>query len=1159
MQQFWRNAGRQLGKQWKAVLAVVLVVTGVLAAAGATQIEFATGQDSYLNPDSQTAIDNVEFQSSFGGETVILLFTAQDGADVDVSDLLKGENLSAFRELNEQLSEIPEVFSVVTPLTSITFSSELVTSEPVTSTVGTNALLSAAGRDEAGSAARNADISVSLARRGDAGEQTLDNPEWIELLVYGNDGYTAEAGSLIAPADDERVIRLSLQSTFPNVDGGDINSTAVGGVVLNGNASLDEQSAGTEKIISLMDDFSLEGFDVTVTGSPVYLAEINDYLKGGMLTLGLAAMVVMAIILFVIFKVRWRLLPLLSVLIGVIWSFSILGLIGIDLSLVTIAGLPILIGLGIDFAIQIHNRVEEEVVLDRDEHPISETVANVAPPLIAAAVAGVLAFVALRISKVPMIRDFGVLLAVGVIVLVIVGIIVPASALGVREWKKPTETRPVSQVEKLVVKLGGLPTKLGLPLVVAALAVFVGGVLAEGSTKIQSDPVKWIDQGSQTVADIDQLEADTGFGSTLGILVQANNVFDPAVVNLIHEFTVDAEARPDGAVVSSSSFVTTMSKIIRVEGATVLAPTSEDVVAAAVAAETVVPDINRVLVNEDRTAAQVNLRLAPGSLDDRAILVEELRQDLDARIADLDVAADSILLTDLPDDQAAVRATPAGLATVGIGLLENLSANRANLTYLALMLAGVFLVARFRSVTRALLALVPVLLAVGVSSLIVGLLGFELSPLTTVSGPLVIASCAEFSVLILGRYLEERQRGLEPRDATDMAASRTGRAFFTSALTTIGGFAVLIVSPLPLLRDFGIIVTLNVAIALLAALVVMPPLSVWVDEKGWLGTQEQGTRPGNVLLGAKLPGKQTSGALVGIVALIAGAIGVYAAADTSSGESTEVAYASAALPTTTTSTTLAPETTTTVAPEPTTTVAGEAPEEPTESAEPEGPLVDPSTFGEERPATLVGGVLFDLLTGADVGVAPNVANCAIETLATRISDDELLALGAATAEPEAAEPISQAALDCGITQNQIDRALAIQRGEEPPPVETETETETETATETETEDAAPETTVAEPAGPLLDASTFPEERPVDLLDGILFDLLVGSDQYTGQDVDPQAANCAIATVIERYGADELLAELPQQAPEAVDATTQAAVDCGLDPVVIDDALIEFLG
>ena len=38
-------------------------------------------------------------------------------------------------------------------------------------------------------------------------------------------------------------------------------------------------------------------------------------------------------------------------------------------------------------------------------------------------------------------------------------------------------------------------------------------------------------------------------------------------------------------------------------------------------------------------------------------------------------------------------------------------------------------------------------------------------------------------------------------------------------------------SSLPLLRDFGILVALNVTVALLSALVVLPPLLIWADEK----------------------------------------------------------------------------------------------------------------------------------------------------------------------------------------------------------------------------------------------------------------------------------------------------------------------------------------
>ncbi len=897
MERFWRWLGVALGKHWKFVAAGVVIIT-VLLGFGARNIDFATGQDSYLNPDSQIAIDNVAFQDDFGGETVILLFTSTDGSDV--SELYEGANLEELTRITDELHEVEGADAVITPLTSLTFSANLLSGG--VSSVGSSALLSAASRDEAGAEARQADIATALARLGEIpeDERVIGNPAYNDLLIYDNGGFTVEDGTVVPPPDAERRIRLSLASTFPNVEGGIVNGTAVGGVVLEGNADLDTQTAGTKQVIEILDDAQFEGFDLTVTGAPVYLADLNDYLQGGMLSLGAAALALMAIVLLVMFRVRWRLLPLLAVIIGVLWSFSILGMIGISLSLVTISGLPILIGMGIDFAIQIHNRVEEEVVLDKEAHPISETVANLAPPLFAAAVTAVVAFVALRISKVPMIRDFGVLLAIGIMVLVVVGIVVPASALGIREYKKRTEVRPESLVEKIVVKLGSLPTSWGLGLLIASALLFFGGVLVEDRAKIESDPIKWVDQSSQVVKDIGQLEEETGFSSTLGVLVAANNIYDQDVIDLVWDFTLDAEERGD--VVSTSSLVNTMGKIIKIDGATPISPTSADVAASV---EQMPEDIQKALLRapDDPTGTQLNLRLAPASLEERAVLVRELEADLQSRIDALDLPADSVLLVDLPEGQDPVRATPAGLATVGIGLLENLSANRANLTYLALCLAALFLVLRCRSLTRGLLALVPVLLAVGVSSLIVGLLEVRLSPLTTVSGPLVIATCAEFSVLILGRYLEERQRGLDPEVAAEHAARRTGRAFFTSAVATICGFAVLIGSALPLLRDFGILVTLNVAIAVLAALVVIPPVSIWADRRGWLGTQQPSAGPlDSMRLAAPFPGPQTVGAVIGVVGFAAAGAVVYATADTSTGTASTVEYIGTPLPTTTTTT-----------------------------------------------------------------------------------------------------------------------------------------------------------------------------------------------------------------------------------------------------------------
>src|SRR5262245_37421022 len=111
MERFWRSLGFNLGRHWKIVLVAVVAVT-VLLGIGATQIEFATGQDSYLNSDSQIAIDNREFQDLFGGEAVILLFSATD-PNVDVSDLFAGDNLAKLQQINADLETIPEVEAVV--------------------------------------------------------------------------------------------------------------------------------------------------------------------------------------------------------------------------------------------------------------------------------------------------------------------------------------------------------------------------------------------------------------------------------------------------------------------------------------------------------------------------------------------------------------------------------------------------------------------------------------------------------------------------------------------------------------------------------------------------------------------------------------------------------------------------------------------------------------------------------------------------------------------------------------------------------------------------------------------------------------------------------------------------------------------------------------
>jgi|688.fasta_scaffold05227_4 hydrophobe/amphiphile efflux-3 (HAE3) family protein len=808
----WARLGRWLARRSGVVLGTVVALT-VLLALGLPRLTFATGQDSYLNADTEVYTDNIEYQNLFGGQAMLTLFTAEDGRTV--ADLFTPENNAAMRALAERIKTNDGVAGVITPLTALEFTNNLVTpqtpGDPLSS-VAASLLLgaqetAATSGDAASADVRLADAAKTLERLSAVPEQerTVDNPVWAEFLL----------------TDSAGMIRPALRPFFPPPPGGEptLENARNAQMItrLAGNASIEAEGSAATAVQEATAATSIEGFTLLATGAPVLLKDINDYLRGGMLTLGGIALVVMLVVLAATFRVRTRLLPLLVTVIAIVWIFGLLGFVGFDLSLVTIAGLPILIGMGIDFAIQVHNRVEEELAVGSADDPFGTTARWLGPPLVVAVVAAVIAFVSMQVSEVPMVRDFGVMLAVGIVLLLVAGVVITIAVLGGRERRRPSPRHDFGDAptERAVAWLGSLPQVTVIPLVIAAVALFGFGLVAEDAFEIESDPRRWVDQDSAVIADLETLESETGSTSELGVYIQADDVLTQPMVDFATQLGVDGLAESNGRLITASSIYMTTYLLTDVPGAAPVIPSAENVVATLAQAP---PDIAKSVIADDGGAANLIFRVGPGSLADLKTLVDGI---------------EGALVTDLTPPPGA-SATPSGLAVVGVGLLENVEANRALLTYVALGVVALWLLVRYRSVARMLVALVPVIMAVGTSSLVVAVAGFKLSPLTTISGPLVIATCTEFASLILARYLEERRRGLSPKEASDTASARTGKAFVTSALTTVGGFAVLMFSSLPLLRDFGAIVALNVAVALLAALVVQPPVLVWMDERGWL-------------------------------------------------------------------------------------------------------------------------------------------------------------------------------------------------------------------------------------------------------------------------------------------------------------------------------------
>ena len=110
-----------------------------------------------------------------------------------------------------------------------------------------------------------------------------------------------------------------------------------------------------------MKDWRLRGGQqYVVTGAPVVVADLSDSLVSSVKTLLIAALIVMALTLTLVFRSRLRLLPLLIAVAAVAITFGALSAVGASLTMASIGVLPVLLGLSVDYAIQLQSRVQEE-------------------------------------------------------------------------------------------------------------------------------------------------------------------------------------------------------------------------------------------------------------------------------------------------------------------------------------------------------------------------------------------------------------------------------------------------------------------------------------------------------------------------------------------------------------------------------------------------------------------------------------------------------------------------------------------------------------------------------------------------------------------------------------------------------------------------------
>ncbi len=79
--------------------------------------------------------------------------------------------------------------------------------------------------------------------------------------------------------------------------------------------------------------------------------------------------------------------------------------------------------------------------------------------------------------------------------------------------------------------------------------------------------------------------------------------------------------------------------------------------------------------------------------------------------------------------------------------------------------------------------------------------------------PILIGLAVDYAIQIQARFTEARRAGSSPARAAAEAAANGGPVVATAGLATAAGFLVLILSPIPMVQSFGLLLVGGLAIA----------------------------------------------------------------------------------------------------------------------------------------------------------------------------------------------------------------------------------------------------------------------------------------------------------------------------------------------------------
>ncbi len=607
--------------------------------------------------------------------------------------------------------------------------------------------------------------------------------------------------SLISEKGDVTVVNITVQ--LPEVD----KTAEVQEVVAHINAMLDKYKAGYPQV-----EFHKAG--IIAMNDAFMLAAQQD-------SSTLVPSMLLVILVFLTFMLR-SFLPVVATLLVIIGSvmatMGLSGWAGMFLSTATVNVPTLVMTLAVADCVHViatmrHSMKSGVSKIEAIDHSISIN----ALPILITSVTTAIGFLMMNMSDSPVLRDFGNLSALGVMLACLFSVTLLPALLKLLPIRiKPVEKQNDSD---FMDKLGDFVVanrKALLPLSVVVIVVAAGLIPLN---KVNDESVKYFDSRSEFRQAADFMEERISGMTNISIAIKTNEsqgIADPTFLKAVGEFTEWLRLQPETDHVATLSDVyKRLNKNMHGDDERYYKlPLDRELAAQYLLLyEMSLPyglDLNNQ-INVDKSSIKMVLTIDNlGSVE----LVE-----LEERIY-------AWFIQNAP--QYEVVASSPSLMFAHIGE-TNMASMLATLP-ITLVLISILMIFALRSMKLGVISLVPniapAVIGFGIWALISGEINLGLSVVVTLTLGIVVDDAVHF----LSKYQRARNQGKSAEESVRYAFHTVGRALWITTVVLVAGFSVLAMSTFRLNSDMGQLSAIVIFIALVVDFIFLPTLLMLFDK-----------------------------------------------------------------------------------------------------------------------------------------------------------------------------------------------------------------------------------------------------------------------------------------------------------------------------------------